>query len=57
MDESRLRWFGHVKRMEVGRLQRRMFEMELKEKRLRRRPRGTLIKDIKKGVERKEREW
>lgn len=53
VEKSRLKWYGHVKRMEEGRLPKVMEELAITGKRPRGRPRRRWIDDIKKDVTRR----
>ena len=50
MEESRLRWYGHVMRRDQEYVGRRMMEMELPEWRKRGRPKRTFLDVIKKNM-------
>ena len=50
MRESRLRWYGHVKRREDAYVERRMLEMELPGKRKVGRPKRRFMDAVKEGI-------
>ncbi|KAJ8376011.1 hypothetical protein SKAU_G00065910 [Synaphobranchus kaupii] len=49
--EARLRWFGHVRRREVGYIGRRMLDMELPGKRRRGRPKRRFMDTVKEDMQ------
>lgn len=57
VEKSRLRWFGHVKRMEDVRIPRRMSELQMNGRRPRGRPRGRWIDEVKRDVEARGVQW
>ena len=57
IERNRLRWFGHVKRMEEGRLPKRMMEMKFEGKRARGRPRTRWMDSIKNSFMRRDLDW
>ena len=48
--EARLRWYGHVRRREVGYVGRRMLEMELPGKRRKGRPKRRYMDAVKEDM-------
>jgi hypothetical protein len=57
VEKSRLRWFGHVKRMEDVRIPRRMSEIRMNGRRPRGRPRRRWIDEVKRDVEARGIQW
>ena len=51
MREGKLRWYGHVMRRDQEFVRRRMMEIELLEKRKRRRPKKRFLDVVKEGIE------
>jgi exonuclease III len=57
IENSRMRWYGHMKRMDQDRIPRRMHEMEMEGTRPRGRPRRRWLSQIRKGVEDRGQVW
>ena len=57
IEKARLKWYGHVKRMEGKRIPRRIHETEMKGKRPRRRPRDRWLKGVEECVLKKGEDW
>lgn len=57
IEESRLRWYGHLKRMEDDRIPKVTHEMVMGGKRPRGRPRDRWIVGVKESVQKRGEEW
>ena len=57
IEKARLKWYGHVKRMEGKRTPRRIHETEMKGKRPRGRPRDRWLKGVEECIQKKEEDW
>ena len=57
IEDSKIRWYGHVKRMNIGRMPRQALEYRLGGKRLRGRPRYRREEQVKKNVEKRGIKW
>lgn len=57
IEKSKLRWFGHVKRMEENRIPRQMLEAKLEGKRPRGRPRTRWIESVKSSIKKRNLDW
>ena len=57
IEKSRLKWFGHVKRMEDGRIPKQMMDAKFEGKRARGRPRARWMDMIKTSIRRRNLDW
>ena len=57
IEKNKLRWFGHVRRMEEGRIPKKMLDAKFEGKRARGRPRARWIDSVKYCLERRNLDW
>jgi hypothetical protein len=57
IEGNRLRWLGHVKRMDEHRIPKRVLEMKMRGKRPKGRPQAWWLHQVKRDIERREQSW
>lgn len=57
IETSRLRWYGHLKRMEEKRIPKRIHEMQMQKRRPRGRPRDRWLKGVEECVMKRGEDW
>ena len=57
IETSRLRWYGHLKRMDEKKIPKRIHEMQMQKKRPRGRPRDRWLKGVEECVKKRGEDW